>query len=92
MKKGNVQKNIGCLTLCTALLSLITIFIIPFCESFNYGQALSQSLLYFESQRSGLLPYNQMVTWRHHSALTDGLEQGVHTLLQTLNCVIYLLC
>ncbi|KHN23901.1 Endoglucanase 11 [Glycine soja] len=78
MKKGNVQKNnIRCSTLCIASLSLITIFIIPFCESFNYGQALSQSLLYFESQRSGRLPYNQRVTWRHHSALTDGLEQGV---------------
>ncbi|BAT80678.1 hypothetical protein LR48_Vigan07g025200 [Vigna angularis] len=58
------------------LLSLTTIFL-PLCESFNYGHALSQSLLYFESQRSGRLPYNQRVTWRHHSALTDGLEQGV---------------
>ncbi|KAJ8433968.1 hypothetical protein Cgig2_033766 [Carnegiea gigantea] len=35
------------------------------------------SLLYFEAQRSGRLPYNQRVLWRDHSALTDGLEQGV---------------
>ncbi|XP_054820024.1 endoglucanase 11-like isoform X2 [Prosopis cineraria] len=47
------------------------------CYSFDYKQALSLSLLYFESQRSGHLPHNQRVTWRHHSGLTDGLEQGV---------------
>lgn len=44
---------------------------------FDYGDALSKSLLYFEAQRSGRLPYNQRVTWRDHSGLTDGLEQGV---------------
>ncbi|XLT03641.1 hypothetical protein HN51_052992 [Arachis hypogaea] len=25
----------------------------------------------------GRIPYNQCVSWRHHSGLTDGLEQGV---------------
>ncbi|PIN17825.1 Cellulase [Handroanthus impetiginosus] len=44
---------------------------------FDYGDALSKSLLYFEAQRSGRLPYNQRMRWRHHSGLTDGLEQGV---------------
>ncbi|CAI9088385.1 OLC1v1022694C1 [Oldenlandia corymbosa var. corymbosa] len=43
----------------------------------HYKEALHKSLLYFEAQRSGHLPYNQRVTWRHHSGLTDGLEQGV---------------
>ncbi|KAK7276876.1 hypothetical protein RIF29_18022 [Crotalaria pallida] len=78
MNKGKVQNNIrSFLTQCLALLSLITISLPFFCESNNYSQALSKSLLYFESQRSGRLPYNQRVTWRHHSGLTDGLEQGV---------------
>ncbi|KAL4027579.1 hypothetical protein IC575_010748 [Cucumis melo] len=45
--------------------------------AFDYADALSKSLLYFESQRSGRLPYNQRVNWRDHSGLTDGLEQGV---------------
>ncbi|CAA6673229.1 unnamed protein product [Spirodela intermedia] len=45
--------------------------------AFDYGDALTKSLLYFEAQRSGRLPYNQRVSWRHHSALSDGLEQGV---------------
>ncbi|KAM7251109.1 hypothetical protein ACFE04_022992 [Oxalis oulophora] len=50
---------------------------LPARKSHNYGEALSKSLLYFESQRSGRLPHDQRVTWRHHSGLTDGLEQGV---------------
>uniref|UniRef100_A0ACD5YGM5 Uncharacterized protein n=1 Tax=Avena sativa TaxID=4498 RepID=A0ACD5YGM5_AVESA len=43
----------------------------------DYGDALSKSLLYFEAQRSGRLPYNQRVKWRGHSGITDGLQQGV---------------
>jgi hypothetical protein len=46
-------------------------------KAHNYEDALQKSLLYFEAQRSGRLPYSQRVTWRHHSGLTDGLEQGV---------------
>ncbi|CAL9210483.1 endoglucanase 7-like isoform X1 [Musa acuminata AAA Group] len=46
-------------------------------EAFDYKDALSKSLLYFEAQRSGRLPYNQRVAWRGHSGLTDGLQQGV---------------
>ncbi|KAH6822674.1 glycosyl hydrolase 9B8 [Perilla frutescens var. hirtella] len=46
-------------------------------QFFDYGDALSKSLLYFEAQRSGRLPYSQRLRWRHHSGLTDGLEQGV---------------
>ncbi|KAL5794156.1 hypothetical protein ACOSP7_002750 [Xanthoceras sorbifolium] len=46
-------------------------------SAFDYADALTKSLLYFESQRSGRLPYNQRVAWRDHSGLTDGLEQGV---------------
>ncbi|KAK9269566.1 hypothetical protein L1049_001342 [Liquidambar formosana] len=59
----------------SALILILTI--LPLCQSFDYGEALSKSLLYFESQRSGRLPYNQRVTWRHHSGLFDGLEQEV---------------
>uniref|UniRef100_A0A0E0M0V0 Endoglucanase n=1 Tax=Oryza punctata TaxID=4537 RepID=A0A0E0M0V0_ORYPU len=43
----------------------------------DYREALEKSLLYFEAQRSGRLPYSQRVTWRGHSGLTDGLQQGV---------------
>ncbi|RLN05498.1 hypothetical protein C2845_PM13G12990 [Panicum miliaceum] len=46
-------------------------------SSFDYKRALHSSLLYFEAQRSGHLPYNQRVRWRGHSGLADGLQQGV---------------
>lgn len=59
------------------LLLLYTFTIFTTARAFDYMDALSKSLLYFESQRSGRLPYNQRVTWRDHSGLTDGLEQGV---------------
>lgn len=58
---------------------LIVLFLPLYTQSlsFNYSDALSKSLLYFEAQRSGHLPYNQRVKWRGHSGLTDGLQQGV---------------
>jgi hypothetical protein len=48
----------------------------------DYEDALRKSLLYFEAQRSGRLPHGQRVTWRDHSGLTDGLEQGVRSFVQ----------
>ncbi|XP_021755693.1 endoglucanase 11-like [Chenopodium quinoa] len=63
------------------VLILFIFAIIPFTfsefTSKHYVDALSKSLLYFEAQRSGHLPHNQRVVWRHHSALLDGLEQEI---------------
>ncbi|XP_077217123.1 glycosyl hydrolase 9B8 [Tasmannia lanceolata] len=61
---------------CRVILCFFIIFFSILVQGFDYGDALTKSLLYFESQRSGRLPYNQRVTWRDHSGLTDGLEQG----------------
>ncbi|XP_020598191.1 endoglucanase 13 isoform X1 [Phalaenopsis equestris] len=44
---------------------------------FDYGDALSKSLLFFEAQRSGKLPADQRVKWRGDSGLKDGFQQGV---------------
>jgi len=44
----------------------------------NYKKALTNSLLYFEGQRSGKLPQNQRVKWRADSALKDGQDAGVN--------------
>ncbi|KAK1278879.1 Endoglucanase 8 [Acorus gramineus] len=43
----------------------------------DYGDALRKSILFFEGQRSGRLPPNQRVRWRHDSALHDGSGEGV---------------
>lgn len=60
---------------------MVMVFLIHTVEKvigeYDYGEALTKSLLYFEAQRSGRLPYDQRVRWRGHSGLTDGLEQGV---------------
>ncbi|KAE8695209.1 Endoglucanase 11 [Hibiscus syriacus] len=61
----------------SASVSAISITTTAAPQPFDYADALAKSLLYFEFQRSGRLPYNQRVTWRDHSGLTDGLEQGV---------------
>ncbi|KAK3042877.1 hypothetical protein RJ639_001150 [Escallonia herrerae] len=45
--------------------------------SVDYGAALTNSLLYFEAQRSGKLPPNQRVQWRGDSGLSDGKDAGV---------------
>ncbi|KAI4388901.1 hypothetical protein MLD38_001189 [Melastoma candidum] len=38
----------------------------------NYGEAFVKSLLFFQGQRSGRLPTNQLLTWRSNSGLSDG--------------------
>ncbi|XP_062232491.1 endoglucanase 15-like [Phragmites australis] len=43
----------------------------------DYGMALRKSILYFEAQRSGVLPPNQRVPWRASSGLFDGKANGV---------------
>ncbi|KAL2939094.1 Endoglucanase 5 [Bienertia sinuspersici] len=45
--------------------------------TFDYGDALDKSLLFFEAQRSGYLPGNQRVKWRADSGLKDGFSEQV---------------
>ncbi|EAZ08831.1 hypothetical protein OsI_31093 [Oryza sativa Indica Group] len=42
----------------------------------DYAMALRKSILYFEAQRSGVLPPNQRVSWRASSGLFDGKANG----------------
>lgn len=44
---------------------------------YNYAEAIAKSMLFYEAQRSGLLPGNQRVKWRKNSALHDGEDNGV---------------
>nr|QCQ73712.1 endo-(1,4)-beta-D-glucanase [Litchi chinensis] len=43
----------------------------------DYDRALHLSILFFEGQRSGRLPPDQRLRWRHDSALHDGSTAGV---------------
>ncbi|XP_063240587.1 endoglucanase A-like [Bacillus rossius redtenbacheri] len=43
---------------------------------YDYKSVLQKSLLFYEAQRSGKLPSNQKVKWRHDSALHDKGNSG----------------
>ncbi|WOL05355.1 hypothetical protein Cni_G14083 [Canna indica] len=60
-----------------ALLLLCSLLSSASADGFNYRDALSKSLLFFEAQRSGKLPADQRVKWRGDSALKDGYSEGV---------------
>src|SRR3954469_9283736 len=44
---------------------------------FNYAEALQDSMLFYELQRSGKLPADNRVLWRGDSDLTDGADVGL---------------
>jgi endoglucanase len=44
---------------------------------FNYAEALQDSMLFYEIQRSGKLPADNRVAWRGDSDLTDGADVGL---------------
>src|SRR5690348_13960207 len=46
-------------------------------SEFNYAEALQDSMLFYESQRSGPLPADNRVLWRGPSDLTDGSDHGI---------------
>ncbi|XP_070574565.1 uncharacterized protein [Ptychodera flava] len=45
--------------------------------SYNYGEVMHKSILFFEAQRSGKLSINNRVPWRGDSGLSDGADNGV---------------
>ncbi|XP_066912934.1 uncharacterized protein [Clytia hemisphaerica] len=46
-------------------------------STYNYNKVLKKSLLFYEAQRSGKLPADQRVKWRHDSTMTDGSDVGL---------------
>lgn len=58
--------------------AVLVLVVLPFASAgHNYREALSKSILFFEAQRSGHLPFDQRVNWRSHSGLLDGKTSGV---------------
>ncbi|OAY37324.1 endoglucanase 24 [Manihot esculenta] len=54
------------------LIYLISLFPLSQSVYHQYQEALSKSILFFEGQRSGVLPQDQRITWRANSGLSDG--------------------
>lgn len=44
---------------------------------YNYGEALQKSVLFYELQRSGVLPEQTRCNWRGDSGLTDGADNNL---------------
>ncbi|KAH7840208.1 hypothetical protein Vadar_014172 [Vaccinium darrowii] len=59
------------------LFVLLGLLPLVFAGGHDYGKALTQSILFFEAQRSGNLPSTQRVQWRGNSGLNDGKANGV---------------
>lgn len=49
----------------------------PSTGQFNYAEALQKSFLFYEAQRSGVLPNDNRIEWRGDSAVDDGADVGV---------------
>lgn len=59
-------------------------------NNYDYKDALSKAILFFEGQRSGKLPASQRVKWRGDSALTDGRPDNVrYTYTLYLHVLLY---
>jgi endoglucanase len=46
-------------------------------SSYNYGEALQKAIMFYEFQRSGVLPDDQRDNWRGDSGLKDGSDVGL---------------
>ncbi|XP_022973570.1 endoglucanase 8 [Cucurbita maxima] len=60
-----------------AILLLLLLLPPPAATQHDYYDALHKCILFFEGQRSGKLPPDQRLKWRHHSALHDGASIGI---------------
>ncbi|MBW1295583.1 glycoside hydrolase family 9 protein [Aquimarina litoralis] len=63
------------------LLSLLVIFLglqgTQVIAQHNYGEALQKSILFYESQQSGVLPDWNRVSWRSDAGVNDGQDVGL---------------
>ena len=62
--------------LAASLILSLTAF--PALCQFNYEEALEKSLLFYEAQRSGVLPETNRIPWRQDSALGDIIVGGYY--------------
>ncbi len=73
--KLNTQTMRKTIKLLTAL--LLYSFCSTITAQFNYGEALQKSLLFYETQQSGVLPDWNRISWRSDSGINDGKDVGL---------------
>ena len=59
------------------LLVIGSLIALSSCKSRDYERHLELSLLFYEAQRSGPLPKNNRIYWRHDSMLDAGYDAGI---------------
>jgi endoglucanase len=59
-------------------LSLLAVLIAASEAQYDYNKVISQSLLFYEAQRSGDLPNTNRVPWQGDSALGDQIPGGYY--------------
>ena len=58
-------------------LTISSLLLLSSCKSRDYERHLELSLLFYEAQRSGPLPENNRIYWRHDSMLEAGYDAGI---------------
>lgn len=62
-------------TMRVVTISLLVLGLAASALSQNYGEVISRSLLFYEAQRTGVLPAGNRIPWRGSSFVTD---QGIN--------------
>ncbi|WP_423738975.1 glycoside hydrolase family 9 protein [Clostridium cibarium] len=65
------------LTFCTSGIMPSDISIAAEDKTFNYGEALQKSIMFYDFQRSGKLPSDKRDNWRNDSGMEDGSDAGL---------------
>ncbi|GAA3522168.1 hypothetical protein GCM10022393_40880 [Aquimarina addita] len=60
-----------------SMILLLCLFCAKSNAQFNYGEALQKSLLFYETQQSGVLPDWNRISWRSDSGVNDGDDVGL---------------
>ncbi len=58
---------------------ILVLCMLPFAAiaQYNYGEALQKSLLFYETQQSGVLPDWNRISWRSNAGVNDGQDVGL---------------
>ncbi len=75
--KSKLRKLAGFALTFSVMASVIPQSVAFAAPTYNYGEALQKSIMFYEFQRSGVLPADKRDNWRGDSGLKDGSDVGL---------------
>ncbi len=75
--KRNLRKLAGLALTFSVMASVLPQSAAFAAPTYNYGEALQKSIMFYEFQRSGVLPSDKRDNWRGDSGLKDGSDVGL---------------